>query len=220
MVLKGFKLGMALQFAIGPICLLAFRTGSACGFMAALPLVFAVAMVDACYIFLAGAGVGAVINKNNVKKIFKAVGFSVLLLFGLNIIAGAFGRPMLPGLSLLPGKDETNIFLQGVLLTASSPMTILFWSGVFSIQAAMHCLNRKQLVFFGAGCVLSTLVFLAAVAALGCIVKGVIPPAVMIWLNIAVGAMLIFWGIRLLLSKKDYGGKDGQRISNRKKELI
>ena len=210
MVLKGFKLGMMLQLAIGPICLMVFRTAGISGFLMGFLLALAVAIVDACFITLAGAGIGAVINKDNVKKIFKAVGCAVLILFGINTIAGALGCSLLPVLSLYSNTDGMNIFLQGLILTASSPMTILFWSGIFSAQVIMHRLTRKQLVFFGMGCVLSTLVFLDAVAVLGSAIKGVIPQAVMMWLNIGVGAMLVFWGIRLPLSKKDYGINSGK----------
>ena len=84
--LDGLKFGMVLQLAVGPMCLMVFNTAKNNGFLVALSLVLAIALVDAFYILLAGLGVSKLINKKNVKTIFKIVGSIVLVIFGIYII--------------------------------------------------------------------------------------------------------------------------------------
>ena len=125
----------------------------------------------------------------------------MLVLFGLQILLGAFGVRLLPAIRFF-SKQGGSLFWQGFLLTASNPLTILFWSGMFTARMTENRWNRNQLALFAAGCVLSTLVFLTAVAALGTAAGGFLPPLALQILNAAVGAALIFYGLKLLLQKE------------------
>ncbi|MBH1940032.1 hypothetical protein I5677_03870 [Mobilitalea sibirica] len=69
---------------------------------------------------------------HNAALVTNKAATKVLLLFGANIIAGAFHFTILPQISLFSDISEKSIFIQGLLLTASNPITIIFWSGVFS----------------------------------------------------------------------------------------
>ena len=60
-----------MQFAIGPMCLLVFNTAQNNGFVVALSLVTAIAMVDAFYILLASIGVSKLLGNTNVEKMLK-----------------------------------------------------------------------------------------------------------------------------------------------------
>jgi threonine/homoserine/homoserine lactone efflux protein len=198
---KGFTFGALLQIAIGPLCLLVFRTSAARGFAAALPLVFAVAMVDALYIFLSCLGAAALLSGDRMKKAVKLLGCAILSAFGANMLADVFGYSLLPRISIFSGASGANLFVQGFLLTASNPLTIVFWSGVFSAQIAENHWDRAGLAAFSAGCVLSTLVFMSLTALLGRLCAGFLPPAAIRILNALVGAALIYYGIRLLMKK-------------------
>ena len=202
MISKGFKFGMLLQLAVGPMCLMVFNTASANGFLKGLLLVSAIALIDGLYITLSGLGIAAVLNKNRVKLIIKLFGCIVLVLFGVNILLDEFGYSLLPSISLFSNVTGTNTFLQGLLLTASNPLTIIFWSGVFSTQVIEHEMNKKQLFVFGAGCVLSTLVFLILIAICGSILSSFLPPLVIRIMNLVVGFVLVYFGIRLLVKKQ------------------
>ncbi len=201
MVWKGLKFGMLLQLAVGPMCFMVFHTSTTDGFVYGLYLVSAIALVDAVYIALSCAGVAAIINRARVKAAMKVIGCLVLVFFGANTIAGVFDFSFLPNAALFSGASSKNLFVQGLLLTASNPLTIIFWSGMFSTQMIENKWNKKQLFFFAAGCVLATVTFLTAVALLGSIVSGFLPPVIIQILNVAVGIVLIFFGIRLLCKK-------------------
>jgi threonine/homoserine/homoserine lactone efflux protein len=192
---------MLLQFAVGPMCLMVFNTSTTYGFICSLHLVFAIALIDALYIILSCVGVASVISKKKVKVIVKLIGCIVLVLFGVNTISGAFDLSFLPRITLFSNISSKNLFVQGLLLTATNPLTIIFWSGVFSTQTIENKWNRKQLFLFATGCVLATIIFLTTVAILGSILSSFLPQIIVRFLNVAVGIILIIFGIRLLCKK-------------------
>lgn len=195
---KGLRFGMLLQLAVGPVCLMVLRSSAQYGFISGLSLVAAAALVDALYIFLSGLGMAALVGRAKVKRGVKLFGFCTLLLFGADLLGGAFGFGLLPGVSLFGQVTTQNLFWQGVLLTASNPLTILFWGGVFSTQAAQNNFGRVQLALFGVGCVAATGCFLTGVALVGSFAGGALPPELLRWFNAGVGAALIWMAFRLL----------------------
>lgn len=200
-VFAGFRFGMVLQLSVGPVCLFVFRAAGGAGFWPAALAVLAVALADAAYILLAGTGVAALLGRPGVARGLRVIGCALLALFGVDMILGALGLGLLPNLRLFADVRPRGLFAQALLLTASNPLTILFWSGVFAAQAAARLMGRRQLLGFGLGCILSTVVFLTAVAGLGTLAGTLLPPVVIAWLNGVVGVALIIFGIRLLLKK-------------------
>lgn len=196
---SGLKFGLLLQIAVGPMCLMVFNTAKNVGFLVALSLVLAIALVDAFYITLASIGVSKLLEKEKIKKIFKIVGSIVLMVFGINIILNVFGINIIPGLNLKP--TSANIFIQGLILTLSNPITIVFWGSVLTTKIIEDKLKKKELVVFSVGLVSATLLFLTAVAILGTILSSFIPNNISNILNVIVGALIIFFGIKMLIKK-------------------
>ena len=198
--LEGLEFGMLLQFAIGPMCLMVFNTAKNAGFFSALALVFSVALVDAFYIILASAGASRLLENKSVKDTVKIVGASVLMIFGLNIILGAFGISIIPGMSIK--TTAKSIFMQGLILTLSNPLTIVFWGSVLTGKIIEDSLSGFELAVFSMGLVSATLFFMTAVAAFGTVLKGFIPATLSAVLNMAVGAVIILFGIKMLVKKQ------------------
>ncbi len=202
MVWKGLKFGMLLQLAVGPMCLMVFNTSATHGIIDGLTLELAIALIDLLYIALSCMGAASLISRTRVKAAVKLVGCLVLVLFGASTIAGAFKLTLLPNIALFSDATGQSLFIQGLLLTASNPLTIVFWSGMFTTQMFENQWIKQQLFLFAAGCVLSTLIFLTAVTLLGSVLSGFLPELAIQLLNAAVGAFLIFFGLRLLLKKE------------------
>lgn len=201
MILKGIRFGMLLQLAIGPMCLMVFNTAATYGFLYALPLIAGIATIDAFYIAISCAGVAAVINHPKIKIAVKLLGCLVLILFGINLIAESLHLSFLPQVALLSRISAQNLFFQGLILTASNPLTVIFWGGMLSAQVVESRWNNKQLGLFALGCVLATIMFLTAVSILANLFSDFLPETAIQYLNIFVGVMLILFGIRLLLEK-------------------
>ena len=198
--LDGLKFGMLLQIAVGPMCLMVFNTAQNTGFLVALSLVLAIALVDAFYILLASLGISKLLENKKVERAVLLIGFVVLILFGLNIILNVFGINIIPGLNIKP--SSSNAFIQGIVLTLSNPITIVFWGSVLTTKLIEEKYSKKELFVFSTGLVSATLIFLTMVAILGTVLSNFIPSIVSNILNIIVGIIIIGFGIKILLKNK------------------
>jgi len=204
MIWKGLRFGMFLQLAVGPVWLYVFQTAGSQGFLAGLSGMVAAALIDALYIALSGLGVAAIIERPKVKQVLKVIGCLVLLLFGISTITGAFGISLLPSIRLFGSASATSsAFWHTLVLTASSPLTILLWSGIFSTKVIELNLNRRQIFLYGCGCLMATPIGLTFSSFLGTIFHQFFPAIVIQLLNVFVGVMLIFFGIRMVAKKEE-----------------
>lgn len=197
---EGLKFGLLLQLAVGPMCLMVFNTAQNTGFLVALSLVIAIALVDAFYILLASLGASKLLGNKKVEKTVKIIGSIVLMLFGLNIILNVFGINVIPGLNLKP--NSSSAFIQGIVLTLSNPITIVFWGSVLTTKIIEEKFKKKELAIFSVGLVSATLIFLTIVAVLGMILSNFIPDMISKILNVVVGLVIIGFGIKLVINKK------------------
>lgn len=202
-IANGIRFGVLLQLAIGPMCLMTFNTAMSQGFWRGMVVVAAIAVVDILYMTLAGMGVARLMKGGSVHKGIRLFGALVLVLFGFNILLGALGFSLLPGIALFGEMGSSSLFLRRVFLTASNPLTIVFFSGIFSSQVAENRYQSKELILFGVGVMLATGVFLTAVAALGTVLSGFIPDTAVRVMNGAVGVFLVFFGVRMYRNKED-----------------
>lgn len=201
MIFKGFRFGMLLQLAIGPMCLLVFNTSANSGLPNGLVLMSAIALTDLLFILLSALGVGALLQKKKVSAFIKIFGAVVLIVFGLNMLVSAFDISIIPSINIFKHVRPHSIFLEGIILTASNPLTIVFWSGVFSSQVAANGYSAKQLKYFSSGCVLATITFMSAVAVIGTLFKSFLSQTFIDILNVCVGIVIIIYGIKMLFKK-------------------
>lgn len=210
-IINGLRFGMILQFAIGPMCLLIFKTAASDGFLPSMQVVLAVTIVDFLYVQLASCGVVSIFKYENVKMIMKASGALVMILFGISTILGAFGIQLLGGFSVGEGVEHMNLFWQAFILTASNPLTILFWSGVFASQITSNHYSKGQIRGFGIGCILSTLLFSTLIAILGSTLQVFLTAQMIRIMNGVVGVVIIIFGI-WMFAKNDR--VDNENVEN------
>jgi len=201
MLFKGFKFGMLLQFAIGPVCIFIFQMSSLKGFYIAETGVLGVALMDGLFIVVAILGIATIIDRKNVKVFLKMFGAAILFIFGFSTVLSQFNISFLPSLSMQNISNSNNVFTRAMLLTISNPLTIIFWAGVFSSKVAEENMKRKDIYSFGIGALLSTIFFLTLIALLGSFAKAFFPAFVIQFLNITVGFLLIYFGGRMILKK-------------------
>lgn len=65
--------------------------------------------------------------------------------FGLNMILNVFSIFFFPDISIFPKDMDGSLFMKYVLLSAANPLTIVFFSGIFSAQAAENHYTSKEL---------------------------------------------------------------------------
>jgi threonine/homoserine/homoserine lactone efflux protein len=201
MLVKGFKFGMILQIAIGPVCIFVLTTAVSTNFFNAFSAVLAAVLIDAVYIILAATGAVRILKKS--KNLFGLKLFSgiVILTFGISLIIKNFGMDIIPDIKFTKAPGINNYFIYTLILTASSPLTILFWSGIFNAKIIEDNLKDKDLYFFGIGCLSATLIFLTIISALGSCLRFMIPQIFISVLNTIAGMVIIYFAARLFLKK-------------------
>lgn len=176
MILKALRLGMLLQIAVGPVSLMILITSSTYGFRLGLAIMTGVALVHAIFIFVSFVGVSTLISNNRVRTVIKLLGSLVLILFGLNnTIYTLFELSILPNIALFSGFSSEDPFIKGMIITASNPLTIVFWSGVLTTHLIENGWDRKQLFLFAVGCVIATMLYLTVIAFIGSITSTFFP---------------------------------------------
>lgn len=200
-VFKGFRFGMLLQLAVGPLCIFIFQMASLKGFQSAFTGVIGVVTIDGLYILAAILGIASVIERKNIRIVLKVLGASILFVFAISTILGAFNVKLMPTLSLMNLSDSNSVFYRALIMTASNPLTILFWAGVFSTRISEEAMERKDIYFFGFGAILSTLLFLTMIAFLGSLTNTFLSSNTIQVLNVAVGLLLLYFSIRMANKK-------------------
>ena len=201
MIFKGFRFGMLLQLAVGPVCIFIFQMASLRGFQAAATGVLGVSIIDGLYILAAILGIASIIEGKNTKIILKIFGAVVLFIFGMSTVLSVFNISFLPSLSIQNVSNLNNVFFHAIILTVSNPLTIIFWAGVFSTKIAEENLTRRDIYVFGFGTLLSTIFFLSLIALAGSFTKTFFPSYVIQILNLIVGFLLIYFSIRMVIKK-------------------
>jgi len=78
-------------------------------------------------------------------------------------------------------------------------MTIVFFTSIFTAKALEYNYTKKELLVFGLGTGLATLLFMGTSVILFSLIKGNVPVLLIQILNLVVGCLLIgYGGIRLV----------------------
>ena len=147
---------------------------------------------------LAIFGIGKLLEKEKVKKVFGIISSIVLIIFGIFVIK-----------NILMINTSTNIdtnsvslfssFIYTFFLTLSSPLTIFLWTSLFTAKAIEYNYSKNELLIFGFSTGLATFVFIGTAVIIFSLIKQAIPVALIQTLNIIVGCLLIgYGGIRLI----------------------
>jgi threonine/homoserine/homoserine lactone efflux protein len=202
-LIDGILTGLFLQLAIGPVFLyilnISLQRSVADGFVAVL----AVTIVDYIYIASAIMGVGKILEKPKIKLYLGIISSIVLFLFGIVMIISAINPN---SIDLANDEGDLSIFASFIsvfLLTISSPLTIVFWTGLFASKAIEKEYTKEQLQIFGIGAGSATLLFLGSSVIMFSLIKSSVPYILLLILNISVGSLLIIYGtIRLIKTIK------------------
>lgn len=213
-VWNGLLFGMLLQLSVGPVCLAVLQRSVSFGFRHAWWMIAGVALADAAYMAGAIGGLALLFQIPLVKQVTALAGAALLLWFGAGSMRAKAAHlevvqvaQQAGGASVSPGEKERestkrvqNSFVYGVVLTMTNPLTILFWAGVFgSLMSSPSMAEQENLFGFAAGCILSTLIFLTAVSALGAYAARVLQPVWIKRFNRIAGLFLIGFALVLLI---------------------
>ena len=194
---NGLFTGFVIQLAIGPIFFFVINLTLQKTILDGLMGVFAATIVGYIYIALSAFGIGKLLENKKTSKIFAAISSIVLIIFGGIIIKGALSSGVSD--SVVNTSSLFSSFTSVFLLAISNPLSIVFFTSLFSTKAIEYNYTKKELYFFGLGTGLSTLIFMGGAVLIFSLLKGTIPTIVMQILNIIVGILIIGYGTMRLV---------------------
>jgi len=125
-----YLLGLSVAAVLGPINILAIRTGLQRGFRAAFLVGLGATVADGLYVLLAALGAAALVGREDVRILLWLLGSGMLAYLG-----GSGLRQSLRRLVLLEGEPAAGTawrtFLGSLAATLGNPMTVASWAAVF-----------------------------------------------------------------------------------------
>ena len=194
-VANGFAAGLLLQAAVGPVFFFILNTTLQRTVYDGLLAVGAVTLVDCFYILLAGVGVGRLLERPRIRLAMRIGSSAVLAAFGVVMWLSALAGRGTTGAAASGSPSHAASFLSALLLTLSSPLTIVFWTGLFAAKAAEKGYGRRELIPFGLGAGTSTAVFLSLAVVVFALLRSAIPVIAVRVLNAAVASLLIAYAV-------------------------
>jgi threonine/homoserine/homoserine lactone efflux protein len=200
---NGLLTGLALQLAIGPVFFYIINLTLQKTTLDGLIAVIGVTLGDYVYITLAILGIGELLKKDKIKKIFGIISSTVLILFGIFIIKNIIGANILNNTVDINSTSLFSSFISTFVLTISSPLTIVLFTSLFASKVIENNYNKKELFIFGFSTGLATLLFMGISVIIFSWIKGSVPILLIQILNFIVGCLLIgYGGIRLIKNLK------------------
>jgi threonine/homoserine/homoserine lactone efflux protein len=194
---NGLLTGLTLQLAIGPVFFYITNLALQKSFLDGIAGVLGVTTVDYFYITLSILGIGKLLENKNFKKVFGIISSVVLIIFGLLILKGLLENSSTDS-SLTNTSNIISSYTSVFLITISSPMTIVFFTSLFTAKVVEYKYTKKELAFFGIGTGLATFIFMGSAVILFSLIRGTVPTLLIQILNGFVGLILIAYGIKRL----------------------
>ena len=207
---KIFKIGLAtglfLQLAIGPVFFYIINLVLQRSLYDGLMAVLAVTIVDYFYITLSIVGIGKLLENKKTKNIFGFISSIILIIFGVIIIKSILNTGLSTNADIKSVSLLTS-FLSVFFLTLSSPMTIVFFTSIFTAKAVEHNYTKKELYIFGFSVGLATFLFMGLSVILFSLLKQSVPITLIKVSNLLVGVVLVGYGatriLKILKPKKE-----------------
>jgi putative LysE/RhtB family amino acid efflux pump len=127
----GFGLGFVVGAQPGPISLFLVRSTLRRGLMTGLAIGAGIAVVDTLYAAVGAAGATSVLTIGSVQLAFGLLGAAVLVALGCRTLWTAF-RVRTGGELDREVASPRRAFVLSLIATASNPLTIALWTGVFA----------------------------------------------------------------------------------------
>ena len=194
-VFEGIKLGLLLSMMIGPVFFALITTSMDQGFKQAAILAFGVLMSDVVYVILTYFGVHFLSQFPLIEKSLGYLGGMILIGFGLSYIrkkeANAQEKETNP---ISSGKS----FLKGFGINGLNPFVFLFWISIASMVTVKESWEASQISLFYGALLLTVFGIDLTKGFLAAQLAHLVTPKVRRFLNIGVGLLICYFGIKML----------------------
>jgi threonine/homoserine/homoserine lactone efflux protein len=140
---QNILLGVTLSAPLGPVNIESIKNGLKHGFWPAFFIGLGAISADFFYMCLVYFGLGTFLMNILVQKIILAVGAGVLIYLGIMSL-----KENVPDKTLKPAAlSKKEYYFKGLMIAISSPMTIVWWGGVFGAVLSTSLQTTQTMPF-------------------------------------------------------------------------
>src|SRR5574344_385076 len=197
-ITQGVLLGFALAFMIGPAFFALVQTSISKGFHAGAQMAIGVSISDISIAFIVWYGLSSPFETPQAQKILSIVGGVVLLAFGIyTAMKRHITEPKTKDINIKI-KFQFKYFAKGFIFNIANTTIWIYW--LMPVTAASKFPKIKLQIIFLASILITTLLMDITKCAIANEIKRFITDKVITYINRIVGAILILFGIYLILS--------------------
>lgn len=197
-LLEGVSMGLLLSVIVGPVFFTLIQNSIANGFRYAAMLALGILLSDTLYVILTFFGVSLFADTSEFEMILGYVGGAILVGFGISsLIKKQISRPNTGGIEISRNKKRTA-FAKGFGVNGVNPFVLLFWISIASLVSTKVQWDGKDISAYYFGILLTVFGIDLLKAFLAKQLSHFMTPRLMWLLNKSVGAVMIFYGLRLI----------------------
>jgi threonine/homoserine/homoserine lactone efflux protein len=194
---RGFVIGLAIAAPVGAIGLLCIRRTLAYGRLVGLVTGLGAATADAVYGAIAALGLTSVaVFLENAQTPLRLVGGAFLIYLGWRTFVS---RPTVAALADRPG-NLVGMFASTCALTLANPSTIISFAAIFAGLGLTGSTGLTSALLMVAGVFLGSATWWLILSSGVGLLRGVMTPERLLWVNRASGVLIALLGIGAMLS--------------------
>jgi threonine/homoserine/homoserine lactone efflux protein len=198
LLIEGIGMGLLLSSMIGPVFFALVQNSLQHGFRYAAVLALGILLSDCIYVVFTFVGVEYLSSLKYFEVVLGYAGGLVLMGFGfLSIVKKKVIRPNTGGVPILKPKKRTA-FLKGFGINGINPFVLLFWVSIASLLQLKNDIDLKDVGFYYGGVLLTVFIIDLLKAFIAKQLSGFVTARTMRILNLAVGVLLISFGLRMM----------------------
>jgi threonine/homoserine/homoserine lactone efflux protein len=198
-IINGIEFGLVLALLVGPVFFTLLQTSIERGFWSGVRVAIGVSMSDALYVLVCFFGLSTTVTRPGVAFYMGVIGGMILLVFGAYYLFVKSRGDSLTGSRLGTVRSPMMYVLKGFLINTMSPLVPIFWIGAASVATIdLAYTGTASFWLFFVGVLGTILVADITKAYLAGRLQAWITPRSLMIMNLAVGAAMVFYGIRLI----------------------
>lgn len=198
-LLKGILFGLVLALLVGPVFFTLIQTSIERGFIKAFFVAIGVSLSDLFYISIIYLGLSKLMEANHAQEYLGVIGGLILMGFGTYYTFIKNRKAPKELLNVAANKNYLRYIMKGFVINGLSPFVLIFWIGAVGLANTEFGYGGEELVIFFSAVVLTVFVTDLLKIWLAGFLRNLMTPQFRRVLNIAVGLILIFFGLRLLV---------------------
>jgi threonine/homoserine/homoserine lactone efflux protein len=198
-VLKGLLSGLVLAILVGPVFFTLLQTSIERGFVSGVYVAIGISVSDALYIAASYLGLASLFNSEVFQIYLSYIGGVIILGFGAYYLFIKSRRMVNFNAEHVQEKSPVKLMAKGFIINGFNPMVLLFWIGTISFATSeLGYTKTSDAITFLATIVVTVFVTDLIKAKLADKLRLLLTPAIIKFMNIVLGGVMLCLGFKLL----------------------